>query len=124
MTVGFLQEYIPRRMRELGHGDNYCLDMRTIILTGGETVPIVARNSVVWAPLDLIATAGDIEITSDFGYYTATGASTRENHYEFTGQIKVTSNQPAGGLTALTIMVVTLNDSRLLHRQDTGNGHP
>lgn len=110
MTVGFLQEYIPRRMREMGHDGNYELEMRTIILQGGETIPITTRNSWVWAPLDLIATAGDIEITSEFGHYSATGANTRENHFEFTGRVKVTSNLPAGQVSALTIMAATVRN--------------
>jgi hypothetical protein len=112
MTVGYLQEYIPRRMKEMGHGDNYELEMRTIILSGDETIPLTTRNTWVWAPLDLIATAGDIEITSEFGYYTATGANSRENHYEFTGKVKVRSNQPAGQMSALTIMAATVRNAK------------
>jgi hypothetical protein len=110
MTVGFLQEYIPRRMKEMGHGDDYELEMRTIILNGGETISLTVRNSWIWTPLDLITTAGDIEITSEFGHYSATGTNTRENHYEFTGQVKVICNLPAGQVSALTIMSATVRN--------------
>ena len=109
MTVGYLQEYIPRRMKEMGHED-YELEMRTIILRGGETIPITTRNTWIWTPLDLILTAGDIVITSEFGHYSATGLNTRENHYEFTGKVLVTSYLPAGQLSALTIMAATVRN--------------
>lgn len=108
MTVGFLQEYIPRRMKEMGHDGGYELEMRTIILKGGETIPLTTGNTWIWAPLDLIGTAGDIEITSEFGHYQATGANTRENHFEFTGQVKVRSHLPAGTTSALTILTATV----------------
>jgi hypothetical protein len=112
MTVGFLQEYIPRHMRDMGHGDNYGLEMRTVILRGGETIPVATPNAWVWAPLDLVATAGDIEITSDFGHYDATGANTRENHFEFSGNVRVTSRLPAGQVSALTVIIATVRNSR------------
>ena len=94
----------------MGHEGRYDLEMRTLVLQGGETIPIQAHNNWVWAPLDLIATAGDIEITSEFGHYNSTGINTRENHYEFTGKVLITSNGPAGTLSALTIMVAIIRN--------------
>jgi hypothetical protein len=83
MTVSLALEYIPRRMDELGHGRNYYIRFRHLILQPSETVRIEAPNQFYI----LLEEPMDVSINSDFGLYDLSNEKTNEQFYEHQGSI-------------------------------------
>lgn len=90
MVTDFALEYIPRRMRELGHGDNYHLRWRHIQLLPFERQVISAYNQLYL----IIDEPSFIQVESMNGMYEDTYSLLNEQVYEHTGRIVITNLVP------------------------------
>ena len=85
MTVSIALEYIPRRMEKLGHGKDYYINFRHIVLQPNEKVEIEAFNQFYI----LIDEPENVAIRSDFGIYDLSNEKTNEQFYEHQGTILI-----------------------------------
>ena len=85
MNIQLAVEYIPRRMQELGHGDQYNIRFRHFVLHPEEERKIDAINQLflLIEPLDSVA------VISDFGVYDSTASNVNELQYEHQGCISI-----------------------------------
>jgi hypothetical protein len=87
MTIELAIEYIPRRMKDIGVGDNYFIRFRQFVLQALETIEIEADNQF-FIQVDELA---DIAIHSEFGIYDLTETTINEQQYEHQGKIRITN---------------------------------
>ncbi len=87
MTIALALEYIPRRMKELGHGNNYYIRFRHMVLQANEERNIDACNQFYI----LVEEAVDASVVSDFGLFDLTLENTNEQTYEHQGAITITN---------------------------------
>ena len=85
MTVALALEYIPQRMEELGHGRNYYIRFRHIVMQPDEQIEIIAYNQLYI----LVDESENINIKSDFGIYDLSNDKTNEQFYEHQGTILI-----------------------------------
>ncbi len=85
MTVGFALEMIPRRMKELGHGDNYLLKWRHMQLDASTEIEIRSHADFHY----LIAPNESIIVMSNMGCFDLQDTAINEFQYEHRGNIKV-----------------------------------
>lgn len=90
MNIALAIEYIPRRMKDIGVGDNYYLRFRHFVLEPSETIELDAHNQFFL----LIDDNSDLSISSDFGFYDITYPNTNEQTYEHQGNIIITNYSP------------------------------
>lgn len=88
MNIALALEYIPRRMRELGHGNNYTIKYRHIVLTASETLSIEAGNDIYL----LVEENSGITISSELGVYDLSDQGLNELIHEHQGSITITNN--------------------------------
>jgi len=88
MTINLALEYIPRRMFELGLGNNYHLRFRHFLLQPAEIRFIQSFNQMYL----LVEEAADISVESDFGLYDLSYGLTNEMQYEHQGIITITNH--------------------------------
>lgn len=86
MNINFAIEYIPRKMRELGYGDEYIIRLRSFALP--RSVPFTMETSGGEFFL-LVEEYNELTIESETGmYYRNLGTLTsNENIYEHRGKI-------------------------------------
>lgn len=85
MTINLALEYIPRRMQELGYGNEYYIRFRHLVLEPEELLKIEAFNQfyiLVDAPENVI-------VLSDFGLFDLSFNKTNEQQYEHQGFITI-----------------------------------
>jgi hypothetical protein len=87
MTTALALEYIPQRMQELGHGKNYYIRFRHIVLQGNEKLEIESFNQY----FILVEEPENVKIVSDFGIYDLSNDRTNEQFYEHQGNILITN---------------------------------
>jgi hypothetical protein len=87
MTTDLALEYIPRRMKELGYGDNYSLRFAHFVLQANQTVNVDASCQF----FILVEEPANMDIESDNGIFNLALASTNEMQYEHQGQIILTN---------------------------------
>jgi hypothetical protein len=85
MTIALAIEYIPRRMRDLGFGDNYYIRFKHLIIQPITTIDIEADNQFYI----LVDEVTDITITSDSGIYDLSDTRVNEQCYEHQGSIAI-----------------------------------
>jgi hypothetical protein len=86
MTIDLALQYIPKRMLELGYGeDEYAIRFRHLVLTAGEQRAIDAFNQLYI----LVEQTEDISIRSELGLYDLSATNVNELQYEHQGQIKI-----------------------------------
>ncbi|MEM6771707.1 MAG: hypothetical protein AAF597_14075 [Bacteroidota bacterium] len=85
MTVGFALDYIEKRMLAMGHGDNYVLKFRHLVLQPNEERAFSAFNEYYL----LVEDHPWVRITSDFGWYDCQTRLIDELQYEHFGKIRV-----------------------------------
>jgi hypothetical protein len=90
MTTALALEYIPRRMRELGHGSDYYIRFRHFVLLPNEVVELEAYNQYYL----LVEEPEHVKIKSDFGFYDLSEDKTNEQFYEHQGAIVLTNYAP------------------------------
>lgn len=87
MTFDFALEYIPRRMKELGHGTDYYLRLKHLIFNPVETRIFDAGNDLI-----IIVQLGfNLTVESDMGIADLTSTIPRECQYEHTGFLTITN---------------------------------
>lgn len=96
MNSTFIQELIPVRMQELGHGTSYKTEMQTLNLIGNETRELAAWNSLVFFPMDYFLIGFPVTVESNFGLLDMVGRKHNRQAFEHTGKItlKNTANTP------------------------------
>ena len=90
MTPELANEYVKRRMRELGYGDNYRIRFRHFVLGPLEERKIDARLQL----LILAVPKECIRIQSDMGVFDVAEFSTNELQYEHKGSVQLTNYSP------------------------------
>ncbi len=85
MTIALALEYIPRRMEELGIGDDYYLRFRHYVLQPSELLDVPAFNQF----FILVEEAQDVSIKSEFGIFDLSLRNVNEMQYEHQGQITI-----------------------------------
>ncbi|MFA6923611.1 MAG: hypothetical protein WC223_05085 [Bacteroidales bacterium] len=85
MTTELALEYIPRRMSEMGHDNNYILRFRHLILKPSEKIEIDASNQL----FILVEEPQDISIDSLSGIFDLSIQNTNEMQYEHQGIISI-----------------------------------
>ena len=88
MTTALAIEYIPRRMRDLGHGDNYYLRLVHFRLQAGEIKTIDATGGFYI----LVEEPANVVVESDMGVFNTTITAVNELQYEHQGQITITNS--------------------------------
>ena len=87
MIVDFALEYIPRRMRELGYGDDYSIRFANLVLQPSEVRKIEASCEF----FILAEEPQNVNIDSDMGIFDLSFTATNELQYEHQGIITVTN---------------------------------
>jgi hypothetical protein len=101
MTVEFALDFIPRRMRELGYGDQYLIRWRHFQVASQEIIRIDADNEFFY----LIDPGRFAIVQSNFGTYDATDYGINEMQYEHRGKILFT-NRADASILVLFIQVI------------------
>ena len=83
MTINLALEYIPRRMEELGFGNDYYLRFRHFVLQPSEQLDVPAFNQF----FILVEEAQDVSVKSEFGIFDLSLRNANEMVYEHQGQI-------------------------------------
>lgn len=88
MTEDFAIRYIPDRMQELGHENNYLTPkQRHLSLYAGEVRTIDAYNEYFY----LIYADSGLSVSSEFGSYDVSDDRINEQQYEHQGKIVITN---------------------------------
>lgn len=85
MTIQLAIEFIPKRMQELGYGDQYNIRFRHFVLQPKERRKIHAANQLFL----LIDPNDSVAVVSDFGVYDLTASNVNELQYEHQGSIRI-----------------------------------
>ncbi|HRE97746.1 MAG TPA: hypothetical protein PK637_13335 [Flavobacteriales bacterium] len=85
MTPALAQEYIKRRMHELGFGDNYHIRLKHFIIRQGETRVEKAYNSFYI----LVEEPARLQIKSQNGFFELANTNANEMQYEHHGKITI-----------------------------------
>lgn len=88
MYLSFALDYIPRRMRELGFGENYAIRYRQIYIADSDTIKIEGENQL-WI---FIEPEGVLKIESQRGVYDMTDTAINIQQHEHAGKFTVTNN--------------------------------
>lgn len=85
MTIELAIQYIPKRMEELGYGNQYTMRFRHFVLQPKERIKIHADNQlfILIEPNDAVA------VKSDFGLYDLSSVVVNELQYEHQGNIRI-----------------------------------
>ena len=87
MTPELANEYIKRRMKELGHENNYHIRFRHLVLGPME----VRKMDLHLQLLILAAPKENIRIQSDMGIFDVAEFATNELQYEHRGTVVITN---------------------------------
>ncbi|MGZ3931677.1 MAG: hypothetical protein ACXVNO_01435 [Bacteroidia bacterium] len=101
MTVQFALDYIPRRLRELGYGEDYITRWRHFQLGAGEAITIKSYNEIYL----LIEPVSGIKVRSKTGLFDSTDTTINEMQYEHKGKIQV-GNNTHSSLLVLFIQII------------------
>lgn len=85
MTTALALEYIPRRMKELGYGNNYSMRLRHFVLRPGEKRKLSAHAEIFL----LVCSPEYISVKSEYGIYDPLSTAINEQQYEHQGIIRM-----------------------------------
>ena len=85
MTINLALEYIPRRMEELGFGNDYYLRFRHFVLQAAEQLEVPAFNQF----FILVEETEDVSVKSEFGIFDLSLKNANEMLYEHQGQVTI-----------------------------------
>lgn len=88
MYLAFALDYIPRRMRELGYGENYVTRYRHLYVADKTVMKIDADNQL-WMFIEPEAV---VTISSERGVYDMYDTTINQQQHEHSGKIKVSNN--------------------------------
>jgi len=116
MTPDLALEYIPRRMEELGYGNNYFLRFAHLVLQPQEVRFIEASCEF----FILVEEPQNVTIDSDMGVFDLSNTVANELQYEHQGAITITNKNPNATISVRFIQVIPKNTRK--EKQDaTGN---
>ena len=115
MTVDLALEYIPRRMKELGYGDNYSLRFSHLVLQPQEVRQIEASCEF----FILVEEPQNVTVDSDMGVFDLSNTNTNEMQYEHQGIITITNQSANAVINVRFIQVIPKNIRKEQHA--TGN---
>ncbi|MEM6269873.1 MAG: hypothetical protein AAF998_10570 [Bacteroidota bacterium] len=121
MTTSFIQETIPVRMREMGFGRNYHVQMRTLTIPANAIFVFPAFNTWLYCPYELLNTAVGITVESAYGILDSTGTGYNEQQFEHTGQVTITNTQPSP--LTLTLMLAIPQVTKTKHQSQAKPEH-
>src|SRR5258705_4655761 len=87
MTFEFALEYIPRRMKELGHGTEYHLRLKYFNLAPIEVRTLEAYNQLII----LVEVGSNMKVESEMGMIDYTDINLRDYQFEHTGLVTITN---------------------------------
>jgi hypothetical protein len=87
MTTALALEYIPRRMKDLGYGDNYYIRFIHLRLQPAEIRVLEASCEFFILVEELV----NASVESDMGVFNTTLANVNEMQYEHQGQVIITN---------------------------------
>lgn len=85
MTVEFALDFIPRRMRELGYGENYITRWRHFQLEPNQTLKLEGNNEYFM----LINPNSNFAVRSKAGVFDLLDVAVDEQKYEHRGKIQI-----------------------------------
>lgn len=88
MTTALALLYIPHRMEELNHGDQYHIRFRHFVLAGMEKIEIESGSQLYL----LIEPVDAISVESSFGIFDVTASNLNELQYEHQGNIHISNH--------------------------------
>lgn len=100
MNLAFALDYIPRRMREMGFGENYLTRHRQMLVTNGTTLEISGYNQF-WYFIE----PDGLKIESERGIYNMDDVAINIQQHEHSGKIKVL-NESGRDMWVLFIQVI------------------
>jgi len=112
MTPTLAMEYIPRRMRDLGYGDNYY-----IRFVHFRILPLEVR--IIDASTDFYILVEDhpyISVDSDTGIFNTRLTTINEYQYEHNGQMVITN--PTGAFSSIHFIQVIPKNNTLQEHGD------
>jgi hypothetical protein len=104
MNFSFALDSIPRRMKEMGYGENYLTRYRHVRIEKTPATVFKAHNQLLLfiEPLD------SIKIESEKGVYNMLDTKVNEQQHEHSGIVTIT-NSNGGAVYILFIQVIPLN---------------
>ena len=87
MNTEMITDYMHRRMKELGHGDEYYTRLRHFVVAAGEIRVIDASNHIFFLTEPVAMTA----VQSTFGFFDMSVETANELQYEHQGKITITN---------------------------------
>ncbi len=102
MTVEFALDFIPRRMRELGYGENYITRWRHLQIEGKGSLKIESNNEIYL----LINPSNQVAVRSKIGNFDLGDPTINEMQYEHKGKIQIRNKQDDAPLFVLFIQVI------------------
>ena len=112
MTISLALEYIPRRMEELGFGNDYYIRFRHYVLQPKEQLDVSAFNQFYI----LVEEAVDVSVKSEFGIFDLSLKNANEMLYEHQGQITIQNY--AAGITHIRFIQVIPKHKTSNHDRD------
>jgi hypothetical protein len=105
MNTAFILDIIPKRMKEMGFGEDYRLEHRTIRVQTGTPFILKAWNSWVWFPSEGLTNNRNLSIESNFGSLVTLNPIYVQQQHEHTG--KITIQNMDGSLTYVVMIMAT-----------------
>jgi hypothetical protein len=108
MNLAFALDFIPRRMNELGFGEDYITRYRHVLVEDNATLTFNAYNQFMYfiTPEEM-----NLSIRSKRGVFNLTDYSINEQQHEHSGKIEVI-NQTGQNQYVLFIQVIPKNKSK------------
>lgn len=106
MNSSFVQEHIPRRMREMGFGRDYRVEMQTWFIPAASRVIKPLYNVWAFFPVEFISDES-LKVESDFGYLDFS-ATHNEVHYEHTGRVIIDNTKGTGPSFVAVILAIPI----------------
>jgi hypothetical protein len=104
MNIGFVLDQIPRRMKELGYGNNYYTRIRHFNLSASQEILINAMTDYYY----LIEENQNLKMESHLGIYDTANNKINEMQHEHHGQITIT-NKSIENIQVILIQVIPYN---------------
>ena len=107
MNLAFALDYIPRRMSEMGFGNNYATRYRHLLVEDKTYIMIDADNQY-WYFIE----PDDLKIESERGVFDLADKTINIQQHEHSGKIKVSNNTADMDLWVLFIQVIPHSTKR------------
>lgn len=108
MNIAFALDFIPRRMKELGYGENYITRYRHILVESGITQVLQVHNQYLYFISPEVI---NVSIRSKRGIFNLLDYSINEQQHEHSGKVEI-NNLTGQPVFALFIQVIPQNKSK------------